>query len=269
MDYNHKITSMHLDVLKEIGNIGAAHAATALSDLLSKKIDMQVPNVEMVTFDEMMELSGGPENVVVGIFLRIEGDVENEYSGKVIEVFGNCGGEMIEMNAKADQTHLVFKIPSRGTMGLATKLLNVSHGSATLFHHFAEYGPVNFEYTGRKNGALVSMSTEKAVAFALDTLQERGHLFISPGDACYEGMIVGESAKEQDIVVNVAKTKHLGNQRASGSDKAIQLTPPLTFTLEEALEYIDDTELVEVTPKHIRLRKKLLTAAERKKAHQL
>lgn len=196
-------------------------------------------------------------------------DVDNEYSGKVIEVFGNCGGEMTQMSTKADQTHLEFKIPSRGTMGLATKLLNVSHGSATLFHHFLEYGPVNFEYSGRKNGALISMSTEKAVAFALDTLQERGRLFIGPGDACYEGMIVGESAKEQDIVVNVAKSKHLGNQRASGSDKAIQLTPPVTFTLEEALEYIDDTELVEITPSHIRLRKKLLSAIDRKKAHQL
>ena len=257
-----RITEVADSTAMEVAGRGVLHLSVLMETMRREGYEFQVgrPRV-LVKTDEAGRTLEPIEEAVV--------DVDNEYSGKVIEVFGNCGGEMTEMNAKADQTHLVFKIPSRGTMGLATKLLNVSHGSATLFHHFAEYGPVNFEYTGRKNGALVSMSTEKAVAFALDTLQERGHLFISPGDACYEGMIVGESAKEQDIVVNVAKTKHLGNQRASGSDKAIQLTPPVTFTLEEALEYIDDTELVEVTPKHIRLRKKLLTATERKKAHQL
>ena len=196
-------------------------------------------------------------------------DVSQDYSGKVIEVFGNCGGEMQEMTSKGDQSHLVFRIPTRGTMGLNTKLLNATHGEATLFHHFSEYGKVTLEPQGRKNGALISMSTEKAVAYALDTLQERGPLFISPGDDCYEGMIVGESVRENDIVVNVAKTKQLGNQRSSGADKAIQLTPPITFTLEEALEYIDDTELVEVTPKNIRLRKILLSKIDRKKAGQL
>lgn len=256
------ITEIEDSTGMEVAGRGVLHLSVLMETMRREGYEFQVgrPRVLVKKGENGQTLEPIEEAVV---------DVDNEYSGKVIEVFGNCGGEMTEMNAKADQTHLEFRIPSRGTMGLATKLLNVSHGTATLFHHFVEFGPVNFEYTGRKNGALVSMSTEKAVAFALDTLQERGHLFINPGDECYEGMIVGESAKEQDIVVNVAKTKHLGNQRASGSDKAIQLTPPVTFTLEEALEYIDDTELVEVTPKHIRLRKKLLTAAERKKAHQL
>ena len=109
-------------------------------------------------------------------------------------------------------------------------------------------------------------SLKAAVAYALDTLQERGRLFVSPGDECYEGMIVGESAKEGDMVVNVEKSKSLGNQRSSSADKAIQLTPPITFTLEEALEYIEDDELVEVTPQSIRLRKRLLNATDRKKA---
>ena len=109
-------------------------------------------------------------------------------------------------------------------------------------------------------------SLKAAVAYALDTLQERGRLFVSPGDECYEGMIVGESAKEGDMVVNVEKTKNLGNQRSSTADKAIQLTPPVTFTLEEALEYIEDDELVEVTPESVRLRKRLLSATDRKKA---
>ena len=118
---------------------------------------------------------------------------------------------------------------------------------------------------GRKNGCMIAMATEKSVAYALDTLQERGKLFVGPGEDCYEGMIVGESAKEGDMVVNVAKVKQLGNQRSSGADKAISLTPPITFTLEEALEYIEDDELVEVTPQSIRLRKRTLSATQRRK----
>lgn len=192
-------------------------------------------------------------------------DTPSEYAGKCIEVFGTAGGEMTDMFQRGEQTHLVFKIPSRGTMGLRTKLLNVSHGEATMFHHFSEYGPYRGEFTGRKNGCMIAMATEKSVAYALDTLQQRGRLFIGPGEDCYEGMIVGESAKEGDMVVNVAKAKQLGNQRSAGVDKAIQLTPPVTFTLEEALEYIEDDELVEITPKSIRLRKRLLSATDRRK----
>lgn len=192
-------------------------------------------------------------------------DVPSDYAGKCIEVFGTAGGEMTDMFQRGDQTHLVFKIPSRGTMGLRTRLLNVSRGEATMFHHFSEYGPYRGEFTGRKNGSMVAMATEKSVAYALDTLQQRGRLFVGPGEDCYEGMIVGESAKEGEMVVNVAKAKQLGNQRSSGADKAIQLTPPVTFTLEEALEYIEDDELVEITPKSIRLRKRVLSAIQRKK----
>ena len=195
-------------------------------------------------------------------------DVPNDYAGKVIEVMGTAGGIMEDMVTDESITHLTFRIPSRGTMGLKTRVLNVSHGEAILFHHFREYGPFSGEMTGRKNGGMIAMSTGKAVAYALDTLQERGRLFVSPGDECYEGMIVGESAKEGDMVVNVEKAKSLGNQRSSSADKAIQLTPPITFTLEEALEYIEDDELVEVTPKSIRLRKRLLSAVERRKANK-
>jgi GTP-binding protein len=195
-------------------------------------------------------------------------DVPSEYAGKVIEVFGNAGGEMTDMFSREDQTHLVFKIPSRGTMGLKTRLLNATHGEANMFHHFSEYGAYRGEFAGRKNGSMIAMSTGKSVAYALDTLQQRGRMFVGPGEDCYEGMIVGESAKEGDMVVNVEKAKQLGNQRSSGADKAIQLTPPVTFTLEEALEYIQDDELVEVTPKSIRLRKRLLSAIDRKKANK-
>lgn len=192
-------------------------------------------------------------------------DVPNDYSGKAIEVMGTAGGIMEDMVSDETMTHLTFAIPSRGTIGLKTKILNVSHGEAVLFHHFREYGPYSGEMIGRKNGCMIAMATEKSVAYALDTLQERGKLFVGPGEDCYEGMIVGESAKEGDMVVNVAKAKQLGNQRSSGADKAISLTPPITFTLEEALEYIEDDELVEVTPQSIRLRKRTLSATQRRK----
>ena len=189
----------------------------------------------------------------------------NDYSGKVIEVFGNAGGTMTDMAAGETQTHLEFKIPTRGIMGLKTRILNVTHGDAVFYHTFSEYGPFAGEIGGRANGAMISMTTEKAVAYALGSLQERGTLFVAPGDECYEGMLVGERPQAGDMVVNIAKTKNLGNQRSSTADVSVQLTPPRTFTLEEAMEYIMDDELVEVTPKNIRMRKRLLTETERRK----
>lgn len=188
------------------------------------------------------------------------------YSGKVIEIFGTAGGTMVSLDASGLVTHLEFKIPTRGIMGLKNRILNVTHGDGVFYHTFLEYGPYAGDIGGRKNGAMISMSTDKAVAYALGTLQERGTLFVAPGDACYEGMIVGESARPGDMVVNVAKTKNLGNQRSSTSDISVQLTPPRTFTLEEALEYITDDELVEITPQNVRMRKRLLSAVDRKKA---
>ncbi|MDR1016808.1 MAG: translational GTPase TypA [Coriobacteriales bacterium] len=192
-------------------------------------------------------------------------EVPSEYAGKIIEVFGNNAGELADMQQREGHTSLAFNIPTRGTMGLSTKVLNVSHGEAILFHRFSEYGPYRGDMAARKNGSMIAMSNDKSVGYALDTLQERGTLFVGPGEDCYEGMIVGESNRDSDMVVNVAKTKHLTNTRASGSDKAISLTPPKTFTLEEALEYIQDDELVEITPQSIRLRKRILSAIERKK----
>ena len=189
-----------------------------------------------------------------------------EYSGKVIELFGNAGGTMTNMTAGDVVTHVEFKIPTRGIMGLKNRILNVTHGEGVFYHTFLEYGPYAGEIGNRNNGAMISMTTEKAVAYALGTLQERGQLFVEPGTECYEGMLVGERSKPGDMVVNIARTKNLGNQRSSTSDISVQLVPPRTFTLEEALEYIADDELVEVTPKNIRLRKRLLNATDRKKA---
>lgn len=243
----------------EVAGRGVLHLSVLMETMRREGFEFQVgrPRVVYKTADDGSKLEPIEEATV---------DVPNDYSGKAIEVMGTAGGIMEDMASDETMTHLTFSIPTRGTMGLKTRLLNATHGEAMLFHHFKEYGPFSGEMAGRKNGGMIAMSTGKAVAYALDTLQERGRLFVGPGDECYEGMIVGESAKEGDMVVNVEKTKNLGNQRSSSADKAIQLTPPVTFTLEEALEYIEDDELVEVTPQSIRLRKRLLNATDRKKA---
>ena len=188
-----------------------------------------------------------------------------EYAGKVIEVFGNVGGTMSIMDTGETQTHLEFKIPTRGIMGLKTRVMNVTHGDAVFYHTFLEYGPFAGDIGSRQNGAMISMSTEKAVAYALGTLQERGQLFVAPAVECYEGMLVGERSRPGDMVVNIARTKSLGNQRSSTADISVQLTPPRLFTLEEALEYIMDDELVEITPQNIRMRKRILSETERRK----
>ena len=242
----------------EVAGRGLLHLSVLMETMRREGFEFQVgrPRV-IIKKDDQGNLLEPIEEATV--------DVPSEYAGKCIEVFGTAGGEMTDMFQRGDQTHLVFKIPSRGTMGLRTRLLNVSRGEATMFHHFSEYGAYRGEFGGRKNGSMIAMATEKSVAYALDTLQQRGSLFVGPGEECYEGMIVGESAKEGDMVVNVAKAKQLGNQRSSGADKAIQLTPPIAFTLEEALEYIEDDELVEITPQNIRLRKRTLSSVQRKK----
>lgn len=190
----------------------------------------------------------------------------SEYGGKIIEIFGAKGGEMVDMIQRDDRVHLEFRIPSRGIMGIGPRVLNASRGEAILFHNFLEFGPYRGDLGGRQNGSLIAMSTDKAVAYALDTLQQRGTLFVKPGDICYEGMIVGEHSRPGDLVVNVAKAKQLTNMRAAGSDKGIILAPPTVFSLEDALEYIEEDELVEITPKSIRLRKRILNERERKRA---
>lgn len=243
----------------EVSGRGILHLSVLMESMRREGYEFQVgrPRVLFKT-DEQGHKTEPIEQAVV--------ECPDEYSGKVIEVFGNAGGTMTSMKAGTTVTHLEFKIPTRGIMGLKNRILNVTHGEGVFYHTFLEYGPFAGDLGGRNNGAMISMTTEKAVAYALGTLQERGTLFVEPGTECYEGMLVGERNKPGDMVVNIARTKNLGNQRSSTADIAVQLTPPRTFTLEEALEYIADDELVEVTPKNIRLRKRILNATERKKA---
>ncbi|MDF1541984.1 MAG: translational GTPase TypA [Anaerosomatales bacterium] len=242
----------------EVAGRGVLHLSVLMETMRREGYEFQVGRPQVIYKKEDGKVLEPIEQAVV--------DVPSEYAGKVIEVFGSAGGEMVDMVQRDEHVHLEFRIPSRGVMGLRTRILNGTRGEATLFHHFSEYGPYRGEIGGRINGSLIAMSTDKAVAYALDALQTRGNLFVGPGAMCYQGMIVGEHAKDSDLVVNVAKAKQLTNMRASGSDKGIQLAPPVTFTLEEALEYIEDDELVEVTPKSIRLRKRILDENERKKA---
>ena len=242
----------------EVSGRGILHLSVLMEQMRREGYEFQVgrPRVLYKTGKDGEKLEPIEQAVV---------ECASEYAGKVIEVFGNAGGLMVSMDAGTTQTHLEFKIPTRGIMGLKNRILNVTHGEAVFYHTFLEYGPFAGDIGGRANGVMVSMTTEPAVAYALGTLQERGALFVGPGDECYEGMLVGERPQSGDMVVNVAKTKNLGNQRSSTADIAVQLTPPRTFTLEEALEYIMDDELVEITPKNIRMRKRLLTEVERRK----
>ncbi|MFH5803745.1 translational GTPase TypA [Alienimonas sp. DA493] len=193
-------------------------------------------------------------------------DVPAEGVGGVMTLVGDKRGQLSEMSAGAGGlTHLEFHIPARGLIGLRTKLLNATRGEAVIHHRFDGYRKAEGEVPGRKNGVLVSQIAGKAVGYALFKLQERAEMFVSPGDAVYEGMIVGENSRDNDLVVNPIKEKKLTNIRSSGADDAILLKPPRQMTLEAALEYIAPDELVEVTPKAIRLRKKHLTENARKR----
>ena len=243
----------------EVSGRGILHLSVLMETMRREGYEFQVgrPRV-LFKKDESGNLQEPVEQAVV--------ECPDEYAGKVIEIFGNSGGTMTSMETGTSVTHVEFRIPTRGIMGLKNRILNVTHGEGVFYHTFLEYGPYAGEIGGRKNGAMIAMTTEKAVAYALGTLQERGALFVEPGTECYEGMLVGERNQPGDMVVNIARTKNLGNQRSSTADISVQLVPPRKFSLEEALEYIIDDELVEVTPKNIRMRKRLLNATDRKKA---
>jgi GTP-binding protein len=193
-------------------------------------------------------------------------EVPPERMGPVMELVGGRRGRNVETSHRGEFVHLVFSIPARGLIGLRTRLLNATQGTAIIHHRFEGYHPFEGEIAGRPNGVLVSTVAGKAVAFGLDGLQERAELFVGPGEEVYEGMIVGENSREGDMQVNPTKEKKLTNIRAAGSDRNILLRPPRILSLEQALEYIEEDELVEVTPAKIRLRKSLLSETDRRRA---
>jgi GTP-binding protein len=194
-------------------------------------------------------------------------DVDDEHSGTVVEKMALRKGEMTDMRPSGGgKTRITFSAPSRGLIGYHGEFLSDTRGTGIMNRLFEKYGPYRGPIEGRKNGVLISNGNGEAVAYALGPLEERGILFVSPGEALYEGMIIGENAKPEDLEVNPMKSKQLTNFRSTGKDDAIRLTPPKIMTLEQAIAYIDDDEMVEVTPKNIRIRKALLDPHERKKA---
>jgi GTP-binding protein len=193
-------------------------------------------------------------------------DVPEKNMGGVMELVGNRKGELVRMDNRSGQVHLEFTIPARGLIGLRTRMLTATQGQAIMHHNFHEYAPNRGDVPSRLNGVMVSMSGGNVNAYALNNLQERGAMFVSPGEPVYEGQVVAENARDNDMAVNPTTAKKLTNMRTTSSDENIILKPPRKMTLEQALEYIEEDELVEVTPASIRIRKVYLTENERKRA---
>ena len=194
-------------------------------------------------------------------------DVEDDNQGAVMEELGRRRGELQDMVSDGKgRTRLEYRIPARGLIGFQGEFLTMTRGTGIMAHVFDEYAPMKPDMPGRRNGVLISQENGDAVAYALWNLEDRGRMFVSPGEKLYEGMIIGIHSRENDLVVNPIKGKKLTNVRASGTDEAVRLTPPIRLTLEYAVEFIDDDELVEITPQSIRVRKRHLNEHDRKKA---
>jgi GTP-binding protein len=190
-------------------------------------------------------------------------DVPADYSGKVIDLVTQRKGEMLVMESKGEMQHLEFEIPSRGLIGLRSNMLTNTAGEAVMAHRFLDYKPWKGQIPGRNNGVLLSKNTERTTAYSIDKLQDRGRFFVDPGEEVYVGQIIAEHIKPGDLVVNATEAKKLTNHRASGSDDASRAAPKILMTLEECMEYIQQDECIEVTPKNIRMRKVVLDENER------
>jgi GTP-binding protein len=193
-------------------------------------------------------------------------DVPESKASTVMGIMLERRAEFTGMTQRGSLQHLEFTIPSRGVIGLRTVLMTATQGDATLYTVVQGYGPYRGDISRRRNGGLISMCDGNAIAFAIFNIQDRGRLFTAVGQPVYEGLIVGECARENDLIVNLTKEKRLTNVRSAGAEEAVRIVPPIQLSLEEALEYIDDDELVEITPKSIRLRKAIRDGTERKRA---
>ncbi len=239
---------------------GVLHLAVLIETMRREGFELSVGKPQVLTKKIEGQTCEPFESLVV--------EVPNEKMGPVMELVGQRRGEMIEMTPHGNYAYILFMIPARGLIGLRTRLLNATQGTAIMHHRYAEYRPLEGDVPRRGNGVLVSMASGKAVPFALFGLQQRAEMFVGPGDEVYEGMIVGENARDNDLPVNPTKEKKLTNIRAAGSDENILLKPPRRLSLEAALEYIEDDELVEITPTRIRLRKALLRESDRRRMNR-
>ena len=236
---------------------GVLHLSVLIETMRREGYELQVGQPQVIT----KEIDGVKCEPIEQLTIN----VPEEYSSKIIDVITRRKGELTMMETQNDRLQLEFMIPSRGIIGLRNTILTLSAGEAIMAHRFAEYQPWKGDIERRQNGSLIAMEAGTAFAYALDKLQDRGRFFIFPQDEVYAGQVVGENAKEGDIVINVTKAKKLTNMRSKSADDKATLPPPIVFSLEEALEYIKEDEYVEVTPHHLRIRKIILDETERKR----
>lgn len=237
---------------------GILHLAILIETMRREGYELQVGQPQVL----LKEIDGVKHEPVETLFI----DVPEETAGKAIELVTQRKGQLLIMETKGDLQHLEFEIPSRGIIGLRNNILTATQGEAIMNHRFKEYQPFRGDLPTRSNGSLISMENGPSTAYSLDKLQDRGIFFVGPGEELYTGQVIGEHSRDNDLVLNVQKGKKLTNMRASGSDKNTKVAPKREFSLEEALEYIQKDEYVEITPTSIRMRKVLLEEHERKRA---
>ena len=237
---------------------GVLHLSVLIETMRREGYELQVGQPKVI----IKEIDGRKCEPVENLTIN----VTEEYASKIIDMVTRRKGDLIAMNTTGDRVQMEFNIPSRGIIGLRSNVLTASAGEAIMAHRFLEYQPWKGDIERRTNGSLIAMESGTAYAYAIDKLQDRGRFFIFPQEEVYAGQVVGENAKDNDIPVNVTKSKKLTNMRASGADDKARIVPPVVFSLEEALEYIKEDEYVEVTPHHLRLRKIILDMTERKRA---
>ena len=239
---------------------GGLHLSVLIETMRREGYELQVGQPQVI----IKEIDGVKCEPIEALSIN----VPEEYSSKVVDMVTRRKGEIMSMETQNDRIQIEFSIPSRGIIGLRNNVLTATAGEAIMAHRFAEYQPWKGDIERRTNGSLIALEAGTAYAYAIDKLQDRGRFFIFPQEEVYAGQVVGENAKDNDIVVNVTKSKKLTNMRASGADDKARIIPPIVFSLEEALEYIKEDEYVEVTPNHIRLRKIILDEIERKRANR-
>ena len=237
---------------------GVLHLSVLIETMRREGYELQVGQPQVI----IKEIDGVKHEPVEQLSINLP----EESSSRIIDIVTRRRGELISMESKNDRMHMEFIIPSRGIIGLNNTVLTLSAGEAIMAHRFLEFQPMKGGIEKRQNGSLIAAETGNAYAYAIDKLQDRGKFFIEPQTNVYEGQVVGEHAKEGDLIVNVTRAKKMSNVRASGTDDKAQLVPPIKFSLEEALEYIKEDEYMEITPKFMRIRKIMLTESERKRA---
>ena len=239
---------------------GVLHLSILIETMRREGYELQVGQPQVI----VKEIDGRKCEPVEALTIN----VPEEYSSKVVDMVTRRKGDIVSMETQNDRINIEFQIPSRGIIGLRNNVLTATAGEAIMAHRFLEYQPWKGDIERRVNGSLIAMEAGTAYAYAIDKLQDRGRFCIFPQEEVYAGQVVGENAKDSDIVVNVTKSKKLTNMRASGADDKARIVPPVVFSLEEALEYIKEDEYVEVTPNHLRLRKIILDENERKRANR-